>query len=106
MKLALRFAAVLLIAVTASPVAAQRGGATADASRLGASLRGTVEASRVISRDAERFDRADRGDRGDRGDSHQARRRWNAANDTGTRIRRPGNHHARRRWNAANNRDR
>lgn len=100
MKLALRFAAVLLIAVTASPVAAQRGGATADAGRLGASLRGTVEASRVISRDAERFDRADRGD------SHQARRRWNAANDTGTRIRRPGNHHARRRWNAANNRDR
>jgi hypothetical protein len=97
MKLALKFAAVLLVAVAASPATAQRGGGTADSGRLGASLRGTVEAGRVISRDAERFDR---------GDSHQARRRWNAANDTGTRIRRPGNHHARRRWNAANNSDR
>lgn len=100
MKLALKFAAVLLIAMTASPAAAQRGGGTADAGRLGASLRGTVDSGRVISRDAERFDR------GGRGVGPHARRRWNAANDTGTRIRRPGNHHARRRWNAANNTDR
>ena len=93
MKLALNLAAVLLMAVAATPASAQRGGGLGDGGRVGGSLRGTVDTGRVASREAIRTEG---------GDAHHARRRFNAANDSGTRIRRADNHQARRRWNAAN----
>ncbi len=97
MKIALNLAAALLMATAAAPASAQRGGGPGDGGRPGGSLRGSVDAGRVVSREAIRIDR---------GDNHHARRRWNAANDdSGTRIRRR-HHHARRRWNAANGNNR
>lgn len=102
MKLALNLAAILAMALVAAPASAQRGGSPGgggslgDGGRLGGSLRGTVDAGRVASREVTRVAP---------GDNHHARRRWNAANDSGTRIRR-GDHHARRRWNAANGNNR
>jgi hypothetical protein len=110
MKFALNLATILSMALIAAPASAQRGGSPGggaggvgvggrvggslgDGGRLDVSLRGTVDSGRVTSREATPIDR---------GDAHLARRRWNAANDTGTRIRRPDNDQARRRWNAAN----